>query len=296
MSNTAFGNPHSSWGKRVLAFLLWGLMAAIFGLCGWFFIMKPVAIATGNWFTARDYQPVPATPIRQTGKDDAGSFTWYSARYESGGKTYETSRLSVLEDEAIDEPTNAQVMKRLEQAHAANQSTNVWVSPRKPEIALVSRDFPLTRTLVARALVGVGFSLFALAGLAGAIGALTGLGFYRPLFEAAPLWAFGAAWCGFIFPVMILVTNDSNIEWIPMFIVGLFVLIGIGILWAAIAVSFGGGSVAGSSRSPFRPGRQKLDASALATSYCTGKKKAQVAQGNVKRGGMGGRGGNFDKN
>jgi hypothetical protein len=296
--NTASGNPHASWAKRLLAVLLWALLAAVFGLCGWFFMLKPVATASGNWFTARDYQPVQATAIKQTGSDAEGTFTWYSARYDVGGKTYETSRLSVLDDEAIDEPTNAEVMKRLERAHAANQPTGIWVSPRKPEIAVVSRELPMTTPLVMRTLIGVGFAIFALAGVAGAIGALTGLGFYRSLFEAAPLWGFAAAWCGFIFPMLLLITKDGNFEWVAALIVGLFALVGVGVMWAAIAVSFGSPADAYTAGKISRPGRQKLDAldaKALATSYGSGKNKAQVAKGKVKRGGIGGRGGDFDK-
>ena len=291
MSN-ASGNPHASQGKRLLAMLLWALLAAVFGLCGWFFMLKPIATAAGNWLMARDYQAVQATPIKQTGNDADGTFSWYGARYEVGGKTYETSRLSVLEDEAIDEPWNAEVMKRLEQASTANQTTGIWVSPRKPEIAVVSREFPMTAPLVMKALVGIGFGIFALAGFAGVVGALTGLDFYRRMVEAAPLWGFAAAWCGFIFPILLLITNDGNFEWVAALFVGVFALVGVGVMWAAIATSFADPST---SQASGKPGRRKLDATALATSYGSGKNKAQVAKGEVKRGGIGGRGGDFDK-
>ena len=113
--NSTVDNPHQSWGKRLLAFLLWGLLAAIFGLCGWYFMLRPVATAVGNWSLARDYQSVQGEVVPHTGEDGNGSFTWYGVRYASGVRTYETSRLSVLEDEAIDEPYNETVFKRLEQ-------------------------------------------------------------------------------------------------------------------------------------------------------------------------------------
>jgi len=284
-------HPHRTLGKRLLAFLLWGLLAAVFGLTGWFFMLKPVATAAGNWTLARDYQPTQATPIKQTGKDDAGSFDWYSARYEAGGKTYETNRLSLLEDEAIDESFNATVLKRLERAAATQQPVEIYVSPRKPEIAVISRDFPLA-SLWPKLLVGAGFALFALAGVAGMLGSLVNLRFYRAHLEAAPLWGFAAAWCGFIFPIFLLVLSGDDIEWFAVIMVGLFVLVGIGVLWGAIAISFGakpgpGVQVAG-RRHP------KLDPSALATSY--GKDKQKAVKGAVKRGGLGGRTGDFDRN
>jgi len=281
-------NPHQSWGKRLLAFLLWSLLATIFGVCGWFFMLNPVATAVGNWSLARDYQSVQGEVIARTGQDAGGSFTWYSVRYAVAGRNYDTSRLSVLEDEAIDEPYNATVFKRLEQAKATGKTVDVWVSPRLADVALLSRDLPVAR-LWPKALVGTGFAIFALAGLAGMVGAFTRFAWYGRLVEAAPMWGFAGAWCGFIFPVMMMVLSDSSVEWVPALMVGLFVLIGVLLMWAAINITLGRTSGASNA---LRPG-SRLKPGALATSYGQGKQKA--IKGNVKRGGAGGRGDNFDK-
>jgi len=286
MSSTP-NNPHQSWGKRLLAFLLWSLFAAIFGLCGWFFMLKPVTTALGNWSLARDYQSVQGDVVPRTGQDEGGTFTWYSVRYAVGGKTYDTSRLSVLDDEAIDEPFNATVFKRLEQAKAAGQTVEVWVSPRLPDVALLSRDLPVSR-LWPKALTGASFAIFALAGFAGMLGAFARFAWYGRLVEAAPMWGFAGAWCGFIFPVMMLVLSDSSIEWVPALFVGLFALVGVLVMWAAINITLGRATGV-----VLQPGR-RLKAGALATSYGQGKQKAVNSP--VKRGGVGGRGDNFDKN
>ena len=107
-------------------------------------MLKPVATAVGNWSLARDYQSVQGEVIPRTGQDEDGSFTW-AVHYTVAGRNYETSRLSVLDDEAIDEPYNATVFKRLERAKAAGQTVEVWVSPRLPDAALLSRDLPVAR-------------------------------------------------------------------------------------------------------------------------------------------------------
>ena len=282
-------SPHQTWGKRLGAALAWAVMAAVFGLTGWFFALQPVAVALGNWNLARDYKAVTATVIQRTGSDENGTFYWQAATYEVDGKSYETSRMTVLEDEAIDEPANAIVMKGLENARSAQKPVIIWVSPRIPEIAVVSRDLPI-RTLWPRALMGVGFAILALAGVSGFFGALGGFGYYRRQFDAAGLWGFSAAWCGFIFPIMLLVSQEDSVEFFVLCIVGLFALIGVLLIWSAVSSTLTGSSSIASMKSG--AGKSKLDSAALATSWGS---KSKPTAGKVKRGGLGGRGDDFDK-
>ena len=113
-------NPHQSWGKRLLAFLLWSLLATIFGVCGWLVHVEPCRNRR------RQVVACPRLPERSRRSDRTnrtgcrGSFTWYSVRYAVAWRNYDTSRLSVLEDEAIDEPYNATVFKR------------IWNKPKRP--------------------------------------------------------------------------------------------------------------------------------------------------------------------
>lgn len=283
-------SPHYTWGKRIGAAIIWALMAVGFGLVGWFFGLQPVTIALGNWNLARDYKAVPATVVQRTGSDENGTFYWQAARYEVDGKSYETSRMTVLEDEAIDEPANALVMKGLDSARSAQKPVTVWVSPRIPEIAVVSRDLPI-RTLWARALMGVGFLILALAGVTGFFGTLCGFGYYRRQFDAAGLWGFSAAWCGFVFPIMLLVSQEDDVEFFVLGIVGFFALIGVLMLWGAVSSTLTGSSSAAAIS--LGPRKSKLDAAALATSYGS---KGKPASGKVKRGGLGGHGDGVDKN
>jgi len=291
--STVAANPHQTMGKRLGAAFGWLVMAIIFGTTGWFFGIKPLATAVGNWNVARDYQAVDAKVVTRKGKaSDGGEVTWPAATYEVGGKTFHAERLTVLDDDDPDVPANADVEKMLQASTGEGKTIKVWVSPRKPEIALVSRDLPI-QSLWPRTPLAIGFGLVALAGVLGTLGALFSLGYYPRLFDAVGLWIFGGLWCGFIFPILLLVTSQGSIEWVAIIIVGLFALIGVLVLWGAVVASIKGTNPnaiqinVGSSR------KSRLPDSALAT---TGGKKTAKVQGAVKRGGMGGRGDDFDKN
>ena len=291
-NNTA--HPYPNWGKRLLAVCWWSLLAVVFGVTGWYFGVKPLVVPIGNWVLARDFQPVEATVIERIGKDDTGTFNWYAARYDVAGKTYDTERLTVLDDDAIDEPSNAVVLKSLADARSQEKKVTVWVSPRKPDVALVSRDLPLA-SLWPRAPMAMVFGAFALAGALGAVGALTGFSYYRNMLHAAGLWVFAALWCGFIFPVLMLVMSQSAVEFFVVIFVGLFALIGVLLLWGAIAASISGHSSLSVSGFGTNPKKSNLSKEQLATSWGPKGKPGTTLKGDVKRGGIGGRGADFGK-
>ncbi|GEM_PF-1334460 len=288
-------NPHRTWGARIGVTIFWLSFVLIFGLTGWFFGLKPVSTTVGNWWMARDYQAVQGTVVERTGKDADGEFKWLAARYDVGGTTRETSRMTVLDDEAIDEPANEAVQTALRPNLSAEKPVTVWVSPRNPEVAVVSRDLPMT-PILARLPMAIGFALFALAGVSGALGALFSFGYYQKQFDVIGLWVFAALWCGFIFPVLMLVLSQASIETFAVVFVGLFVLIGVFMLWGAVAATITGKGAGGFQMTTGT--RSKLPDSAMATSYgFKGGKpvSSKPVTGKVKRGGMGGRGDAYDK-
>ena len=286
-------NPHKSWGARLGTTLIWALFALIFGLTGWTFGLKPVATTLGNGWLARDYQAVDATIVERSGRDADGEFKWLAARYEVAGKRHETSRMTLLDDDAIDEPANDVMQKSLRQNLASEKPVTVWVSPRDADVAVVSRDLPW-RALLPRLPMAIGFTLFALAGVSGVLGALFSLPYYTNQFNAIGLWIFAAIWCAISFAFLRLVTSGGDAEWFVVAIIGFFVMVGIIMLYGAIAATITGkgGGIDVSTNQP-----SKLPASALATSYGKrGKRGSEAAlKGDVKRGGMGGRGDNYDK-
>ena len=291
--NKSTVSPYPSWGKRLGVTFGWLLMAIGFGVTGWFFAIKPSITAIGNWNVARDYQPVEATVVERTGKDDGGTFNWYAARYDLADKTYETERLTVLDDEAIDEPANDAVLKSLAKAHSEQKAVPIWVSPRRPDIAVVSRDLPLGRLWPSIPFAFV-FALFAVAGAFGAIGTLANFAYYRRMHDAIGIWMFGALWCGFIFPIFAMVATKGGAGgvWVALIFVGLFALIGLLMVVSAVSISIWGAREGSSVSTMMSTKRPKLNPDALATSW---GKKGKPLKSDIKRGGVGGRGADFDK-
>jgi hypothetical protein len=271
-------------GKRLGTFAFWLILLLVFGSVGWFVMLEPITDAIGNWRQARDYQPVSATVVARDGKDTHGSFRWYAARYEVAGKSYETSRMSVLETPHFDVGYNAAVNASLNNALETNKPVTVWVSPRRADVALASRDFPL-QSLWAKALIGMGFAVFAVAGAVGVSGSLLNAAWYRKWHDAIAIWGFAAAWCGFSYTMFALLVSDSG-DWGAIAGVGFFVLIGALMQWAALHISLFG------TRQNATAVRGKLSRSTPARS--SSKAKNRIS-GDVKRGGLGGRGDNFDK-
>jgi hypothetical protein len=266
---------------RIWALLFWLATLAVFGGVGWFVMLEPIAVALGNWRLASDYVAAPANVIANRGRDSDGEYTWFSARYEVAGKSFETARLSVLEDEKIDERFNAKVGERLQVAHANQQPIEVFVSPRKPEVAIIDRSLPI-RSLWAKALVGVSFAVFALAGCIGFFSGLLKLSMYQKWHDVIAVWGFAGAWSLFSHTMFALFASGSN-DFGAVFGVGFFVLIGLLMQWLALHLSLFGT-------------KQDVGGNSLQSTL----KRSQSAEnrrvdGKVKRGGLGGRGDDFDK-
>jgi Protein of unknown function (DUF3592) len=284
--------PHTAARIRVWAALAWLLMAIVFGTTGWYFAMKPLAAATGNWWTARDYQPVEATVAERKSTDADGTFNWYLARYQVGDKTYQTRRLTVLDNEDIDEQSNEAVLNTLAAAHREGKLVTVWVSPRKPEVALVTRDWPM-KSLWSRIPMALGFAIFALAGVMGAIGCVFGFAYYQSMVNAAGLWLFSALWCGFVFPLLTVISISEQTERVPILVVGAFAFIGVLMLYAAVASTLWG--VAGVGSEPVDKLAAPLTKRAKKQRGKPEKAHDKPAGDQVKRSGFGGRGDDFDK-
>jgi hypothetical protein len=267
---------------RLGACLFWFALTTVFGFSGWYFMWDPVAGALGNWWQARDFIATPATVFSKEEKDADGTFTWHGARYTRNGRDYQTSRLSVLETDRIDEGINESISKNLQNAMSAGRGIDVWVSPRRPDVAIISRDLPIG-SLWDRALVGIGFAVFTVAGIAGVIGALLNTRFYRRQHDVMIVWVMAAFWCGFTFPMFMLVVRSN--EWFGVVFVAVFALVGVMLLYVATHTSITGARTQAQFIS-------KSSRSGLARE----RSVKRSAKGNAKRGGLGGRGDDFDKN
>jgi hypothetical protein len=162
-----------SMTQRIAASLIWMLLALIMGACAWFFALEPIAVMAGNYLQSRDYTAVPAQIEKRTARDAEGSFEYLLARYEVGGRSYETTRLSLVDSDAVDQVSNARVMRDVLSRLGQGDRAQVWVSPRRPDIALMSIDLPW-RSIWPRLPMAIGFSLFALSALLRVANALRG--------------------------------------------------------------------------------------------------------------------------
>lgn len=165
----------------------------------------------------------------------------------------------------------------------------MWVSPRKSEIALVNRDLPID-SLWPDAVAGSMFAVFTLAGVLGIVGALVNARWYRRQHDAVIIWLFSGFWCAISLLFFLLVTGEPQREVAAMIGISVFLLVGIVMLYAAVYSSWL------ASEAKLAEMSKSLNASSSRQRARPAKREAKVdASKNIKRGGMGGRGDDYDK-
>jgi hypothetical protein len=193
----------------------------ILSAVGWQAGISPVVSTLGNWIQARDYIEVPAVQELRTFRDSAGVFNAPVLRYERDGKTYETARMSVLDDLNLYAASNEAVNARLSRTGAA---TTVWVSPRRPDVALATRDMPWA-SLLLRLLLALPFGLLAATGLSNLLRAADGMR-PNPWHRLSLIAAWGTLFVVVMRWLMAYFDLDLSVDEI----VGLTILLGFGAL------------------------------------------------------------------
>lgn len=215
---------------------------------------------------ARQWVRVPATvedaSLTTSGSSD-GDDTFRAEgryRYVFEGRRYASSRLGLSTKGGADniDDWHHEVSARLQEARAAGRPVDVWVNPGKPAESVFDRGVRWGEVLflipfsLAFGGVGVG-ALVAMAyvlkgkGPGGGprqapVRAVDGAGKEgRAAGNAAPpmLWVFAFFWNAISWPIAILAVRDAAAsgEWLAL-IVLLFPLVGLMILWGAIAASW----------------------------------------------------------
>jgi hypothetical protein len=133
--------------ERISAILFASIFALAFGAVGVFAIVN-LTSTFSNWFTARDYQSVPARVLSAVLEESRGSkgTRVYRANvafeYEIVGVRYVSDRLNLDDDVRFDNigDYHRRIVDTLIAAKNQEAEIKVWVSPRKPGVAIYDRD------------------------------------------------------------------------------------------------------------------------------------------------------------
>jgi hypothetical protein len=240
------------------------LFAVPFGGVGVFASWAIGSAVHGAW-KARDWVPVPATvesASLATSESDEGGTTYRAEgtyRYSYRGQSYSGSRLGLSALGGADniDDWHEAVNARLESARKARQPITVWVNPASPAEAVYDRGIRwaellfLTPFSLAFGGVGVGALVVMAKVLLGdtkgpgrertqeATGRAMGTAGRGSQSSARFLWIFAFFWNAISFPIAILALRDiaDSGEWLGLLVL-LFPLVGVLVLWGAIAASW----------------------------------------------------------
>ena len=234
-------------GRGVLL-VFCAIFAVVFGAGGYWAGLRPLAETAQAAWTVRSWQPVPAQVLDVQLKQHAGSEggTAYQVlaryRYTVAGQTYEAQRVGLDPNSRADNVGDwqAQWHRTLRQAQERGESITAWVNPQAPAQALLDRSIrwrlQIFRLPFALVFTGVGVTaawLF-LRILRRPQGDVPDL---EPTHSLAKgqgvLWFFAVFWCGIAFPMAALFWSDGKGPWWVKGFMGIFVVIGVGLVGAA---------------------------------------------------------------
>ena len=235
-------------GRGVLV-VFCAVFAILFTAVGYLAGLRPLASTLQAALSVQSWQPVPAQVLDAQIRKHAGSEggTTYQVlvryRYEVAGKSYESQRVGLNPQAGADNVGDWQErwFQTLHQAQQQGRPITVWVNPAQPSEALVDPSIrwrlQIFRLPFALVFTGVGLAagwmLWRL---------LSGRDAKAP--EDSPpnpltnshwgLWAFTLFWCGISFPMAALFWSDARAPWWVKALLGGFVAIGAGMVWAAV--------------------------------------------------------------
>jgi hypothetical protein len=225
--------------------------AAVFGGVG---VFATWAIGATLWDAHRagSWVRVKATvgdAALQSGGDTFRAEGTY--RYTFEGREYSGSRLGISRVGGADnlDDWHQEVSAKLQDARAAGKAITVWVNPENPAEAVFDR-YVRWREIAFLTPFSLAFGGVGVGALVAAVVVLLGSDRKAPARAPVPeregrdaspafLWAFAFLWNALSFPIAILVISDvvESGEWAGLLVL-LFPLVGIGLLWAAVSVTW----------------------------------------------------------
>jgi hypothetical protein len=240
-----------------------------FGAVG-IFSLKQMAETLDNWRISRDYIAVPARILSaklESTRNSKGRDI-YRARiryeYEINGQKYATDRVNIDEPDFDNlDDYHAKLVDRMSGAQAEEQTVTAWVSPRKPDVAVLDREirwkrfvlmipFGLVFTLVGVGALGVIIYFLRLPneetatldkrftndtknGWRGKKEWRDGMVKSNSRFGVLRIWFLAVFWNGISLPMYFgFMLSDSNVPMWAKIVFALFPIIGIGLLWGAL--------------------------------------------------------------
>ena len=237
----------NTMGRGVLL-VFCAIFAVAFGAGGYWAGLRPLAETASAAWAVRQWQPVPAQVLDVQLKQHPGSEggTTYQVqaryRYTVAGQAYEGQRVGLDLRPGADNVGDwqAQWHRTLRQAQERGEPVTAWVNPQAPAQALLDRSIrwrlQIFRLPFALVFTGVG--------VAAAWMFLRIL--WRPKEDVqdleprhslakgqGALWFFAMFWCGIAFPMAALFWSDGKAPWWGKGFMGIFVVIGVGLVVAA---------------------------------------------------------------
>lgn len=231
------------------------IFAVAFGGGGYWAGLRPLALTGMAAWEVRHWQPLQAQVLNaqlQTHSDGEGGTTYQVRaryRYVMAGQAYEGQRIGLDPSAGADNVGDWQQHwhHTLRQAQERGESVTVWVNPKVPTQALIDPHIrwrlQIFRIPFALVFTGVGVVAAWMFLRVLMLPRDEALGQSGTREDAEPqhslskgrwgLWFFTVFWCGIAFPMAALFWTDGNSPgWAKAF-VGVFVVIGVGLAYAA---------------------------------------------------------------
>lgn len=258
---------------RVGVLVFSAIFAVAFGVSGYFAGLRPLGQTLWAAWQVRQWQPVSAQVLSaelEQRRDSEGTVTYAVKaryRYAYGGSYLESTRVGLDAHGGADniDDWHAQWHRRLRQAQDRKESITVYANPGRPAESLIDPSIrwrlqvvrlPFALVFTAVGLVAAWIFVRVLLGRSGGgrsdgagvsedtaprdfAGSSAGLAAPRSSLQgtATMAWVFSLLWCGMAFSMAAVIWSDRSASGVVKGFIGMFVVVGLGLLYLAVLQS-----------------------------------------------------------